>query len=318
MKKNLLKSVILSVAMLAFQLNSKAQLKLIHYWDFNKTVPCSGAGGINLSPLAADYSTLGHAMIVNTQVLTPLRDSILDNENVGTTLNQRYVSALGYDTTTCGINLNVRARNPMTENQFLIYLPTTNYKNILVSYASSSSGSGPPENIYSYSLDSGLTFIKTGLGVTGLPDSNVVTPSTWTLFQLNFSSISAVNNNPKFVLKISTSTNNAYAHGNDRYDNITVEGDTSIASGISEINAKNSEYILYPNPSKDNLFISGSYEGNKIIAISNIIGEVVFATIQNKKEVMINTSQLENGVYFVTIKEQDGNTPVTLKFIKSN
>ena len=318
MKKNLLKSVIISLAMLVSQMDSKAQLKLIHYWDFNQTLPCSGAGGINLSPITADYSTLGHAKLVDTQVLTPLRDSILDNENVGTTLNQRYVSSLGYDTTVCGINLNVRARNPSTENELLLYLPTTNYKNILVSYAASSSGSGPPENIYSYSLDSGLTFTKAGLGVTGLPDSNVITPSVWTLFQLNFSSITAVNNNPKFVLKISTSINNAYNHGNDRYDNLTVEGDTSSAAGIEEISVNNFGYKLYPNPAKEDLFISSNYEGNKIIAISNIVGEVVYTTIQNKKEISINTSQLENGVYFVSIKEQSGTTPITLKFIKSN
>ena len=315
MKKNTLIATICSLIFLACQIDGKAQLKLIHYWDFNATLPCAGTGGTNLSPLAADYTTLGHASLVLNQVLTPQRDSIVDNGTGGTSINARTV--LGNDTTICGANLYIRTRNPSSENSFLWYLPTTHYKNILVTYAATRSGSGPLGQLYSYSLDSGLTFTTAGLGTSVLPDSSTINP-TWTLIQLDFSVIPNVNNNPKFVLRVKTSQQNTTLNGNDRYDNITVEGDTLSVNGIAELNNNKMAYTLYPNPSKDNLFISGSYEGNKIISVSNIIGEIVIATIQNKKEVMINTSQLENGIYFVTIKEQDGSRPITLRFIKSN
>ena len=315
MKKNRFIVTISLFTLLLSQLESKAQLKLIHYWDFNTTLPCAGTGGTNLSPLAADYTKLGHAYLVLNQTLTPQRDSILDNGTGGSSINVR--SVLGNDTTICGANLYVRARNPSSENQFLWFIPTTNYKNIVVTYAATRSGSGPLGHLYSYSLDSGLTFTTAGLGTGVLPDSNTIN-ATWTQIQLDFSAISNVNNNPKFVLRIQTSQQNTTLNGNDRFDNITVEGDTAAVNGIAEINKANSGYTLFPNPAKDNLFVSGSYEGNKIISVSNIIGEVVFATIQNKKEMMINTSQLENGVYFVTIKEQDGSRPITMRFIKSN
>ncbi|HXD91565.1 MAG TPA: T9SS type A sorting domain-containing protein [Bacteroidia bacterium] len=315
MKKNRFIVTISLFTLLLSQLESKAQLKLIHYWDFNATQPCAGTGGTNLSPIAADYTKLGHAYLVLNQTLTPQRDSIIDNGTGGSSINVR--SVLGNDTTTCGANLYVRTRNPSSENQFLWFLPTTNYKNIMITYVATRSGSGPLGQLYSYSLDSGLTFTTAGLGTTGLPDSSTIN-AAWTQIQLDFSSIAAVNNNPKFVLRIKTSQQNITLNGNDRYDNVTVEGDSLNSVGISEINGNNFGYNLFPNPAKDNLFISSSYEGNKIIAIYNIIGEAVYATVQNKKEILLNTSQLENGVYFVVIKEQSGRNPVTLKFIKAN
>ena len=316
MKKNVLTPICCSALLLLSQFESKAQLKLIHYWNFNATAPCAGTGGTNLSPITADYSTLG-AQLVYNQVLTPVRDSILDNGSGGSTVNRRTILGTD-DTTACGQNLYVRTRNPSSETVFLWNIPTTHYKNILVTYAAERSGSGPLTHVYSYSLD-GINFITTGLSGMGttLPDSNTVA-TTWGQLQLDFSSIAGANNNPNFVLRVQTSQQNATQNGNDRYDNITVEGDTSIVSGIAEINANNGGYTLFPNPSKDNLFVSGSFEGTKTISIYNAMGQMVYTTEQTKKQVPISTSQLENGMYFITIKEINGKIPVTLKFIKSN
>ena len=315
MKKNVLTSVFCSMIMLLSQVEGKAQLKLIHYWNFNATTPCSGAGGINLSPIAADYTKSSGQLVFN-QVLTPVRDSIIDNGTGGSTINRRTVLGVD-DTTACGQNLYVRTRNPSSEAAFIWNIPTTNYKNILITYAAERSGSGPLTHVYSYSLD-GINFISTGLSGMGttLPDSNSI-PTTWGQIQLDFSSITGANNNSKFAFKIQTSQQNTTLNGNDRYDNITIEGDSISANGITEINANYSAYTLYPNPAKDNLIVSGSFEGVKSISIYNAIGQMVYTTEQNKKQVPINTAQLENGVYFVTIKENE-KAPVTLKFIKSN
>ena len=304
------------VTLLFSQFESKAQLKLIHYWDFNATQPCAGSGGINLSPIAADYSKLGHAYLVLNQTLTPQRDSIIDNGTGGSSINVR--SVLGNDTTICGSNLYVRTRNPSSENQFLWFLPTTQYKNIVITYATTRSGSGPLGQLYSYSLDSGLTFTTNGLGISRtLPDSSTIN-AAWTQVQLNFSAIPAVNNNAKFVLRIKTSQQNVTLNGNDRYDNITVEGDSLNYVGISELNEFHSGYTVFPNPTKGNLNVLSSYEGSKSIRIYNLVGDVVYTTTQNKKESELNTASLENGVYFIVIHEQNGRIPVTLKFIKTN
>ena len=162
--------------------------KLIHYWDFNSTSPCSGAGLVNVSPVAADYSAIGGASIVFNQVLTPTRDSILDNGSGGSNVNLR----TGYTTSACGSTVNnyVRTRNPSNEETLKFNMPTTGYKNIVFSYAIEQSSAGKDINTYSYSVD-GTNFITTGLA------STTYTPGiTWAVVTIDLSGISAVNNNP--------------------------------------------------------------------------------------------------------------------------
>ena len=210
------------------QVESKGQSKLIHYWDMNNTLPAGGTAGVSVSPLAAEYSTLGHAYLVYTNSVTTaascgcaVRDSLVDNGAGGSIINDRHV--LGNDTGgTSGGNLYIRTRNPMNNMKFLWYMPTTGYQNIWLKYAAELSSAGKPVQNYSYSLDSGLTFVTTGLPMTSY------TPGiAWGLQSVNLSSIAGVNNNPKFIFCISYSGAAAQAtSGNDRYDNITLEGDS--------------------------------------------------------------------------------------------
>src|ERR1700733_2596113 len=93
----------LFVLVLLSPLKSLAQKKLIHYWDMNNTLPAGGNAGVSVSPLAAEYSTLGHAYLVYDNFVTtaatcncPVRDSIVDNGSGGSTINDRHV--LGNDT----------------------------------------------------------------------------------------------------------------------------------------------------------------------------------------------------------------------------
>jgi gliding motility-associated-like protein len=209
-------------------LESWAQKKLIHYWDMNNTLPAGGNAGVSVSPLAAEYSTLGNAFLVYNNTVTTaascgctVRDSLVDNGSGGSILNDRHV--LGNDTGgTSGGNLYIRTRNPMSNMKFLWYMPTTGYRNILLEYVSELSSVGKPVQNYSYSLDSGLTFIT-----TGLPMTSYTAGIAWGLQSLDLSSIAGANNNPKFVFCISYSGAAAQAtSGNDRYDNITLEGDS--------------------------------------------------------------------------------------------
>jgi len=210
------------------QIESSGQTKLIHYWDMNNTLPAGGAGGVSVSPLAAEYSTLGHAYLVYTNSVTtaascgcPVRDSLVDNGSGGSTLNEWHV--LGNDTGgTSGGNLYIRTRNPSNNMKFLWYMPTTGYQNILLTYASELSSAGKPVQNYSYSLDSGLTFITAGLSTL-----TYTAGTSWGMQSINLSSIAGITNNPKFVFCISYSGAAAQAtSGNDRYDNISLRGDS--------------------------------------------------------------------------------------------
>ncbi|HWY99311.1 MAG TPA: T9SS type A sorting domain-containing protein, partial [Bacteroidia bacterium] len=88
-------------------------------------------------------------------------------------------------------------------------------------------------------------------------------------------------------------------------------------NGINEISNTADTYTLFPNPANANVTVrSSSYEGNKTVTIYNIVGQEINTIESSMKEVVINTSQLSPGMYFVTIKEVATNRNYTLKLIK--
>lgn len=73
-----------------------------------------------------------------------------------------------------------------------------------------------------------------------------------------------------------------------------------------------SEIKMYPNPTSDKITIQSNQIPLNTIRISNILGQVIFQKeYNNQTSVEVNTEQLENGVYFVTV-----NKTLTKKLIK--
>ena len=225
------------------------QSKLIHYWDFNSTSPCNGKGGVDLTPINADFSLLGHAKILYDTIVTPMTCfcgaellPIMDNVSGGTTLNQQ----LGYapDVTCPGINNAVRIRNPAFGMQFIMYIPTTGFANIKLKYATTRTGTGPVEQFYSYSLDSGQTWTNSGLNTQGLVTAVPTYANFDTVPTVDFSAIPGANNNPKLAFRITFGDTSYYyknqgTSGNERFDNITICGDSSCpAFVVQPVNQK--------------------------------------------------------------------------------
>ena len=217
---------------------SKAQLKLIHYWDMNNTLPSTGAGGVNLSPLYAGYSKIANSAFLSFGI--PATSYTLDNGTAGSTLNEFHV--LGNDTSsTAANNLYIRARSPNTGTVALFswHLPTTNYENITVSFASELSSAGKGVLSFSYSTNGGTTYsvIPTSCMT---PATNPYTPgTTWGVATFNFSTLPAVNNNPNFIIAMTNTV--VGATGNYRFDNISVQGDTV------QISAQNTSCFRFGN-----------------------------------------------------------------------
>ena len=210
-------------------LSATSALKLIYYWDMNTTTPLGGAGLINQSPLASEYPTSGRTAYL---VFNNGSNSILDNGaagGTGSTLNEFPV--LGNDTAgTSANNYFVRVRNPSYNVPFNWYMPTTNYKNIKLSYAAELSSAGKTISAYAYSLDSGLTFQNTGILVNGVPATSYTPSATWATVTIDLSSIQGANNNPKFVFQVlNTLPTATTTSGNSRFDNIALQGDTITA-----------------------------------------------------------------------------------------
>ena len=177
--------------------------KLIHYWNFNGTAPITAP----TSP--APDTTIGGAVIIVDGTGSPIFDAVADTAKA----NARRGSVSGNA---------LRVRNPV--NAMTIKVPTTGYKQPIVSFAASRTSSGPQQNVISYTLD-GTNYLN-----TGLPSPTTLTINTlWTLYSFNFSTIAGADDNPNFAIRITFGMGNlppvppAVASGNDRYDNISVD-----------------------------------------------------------------------------------------------
>lgn len=297
-----------------------AQTKLIHYWHFNNTQPLSGAGGVHFgtNKMNSDYTRPGVTTGYLRYVKVPncVKDTgYWDNGGLADTTNQRPGFGGCCPAITAATNNSyVRTRNPSDSMQFLWYIPTKNFKNIVLKWGSqaSSTTSGQHRQIFDYSLDSGATFITTGL--PKLFDSAGV---AWGKITLNLSAISSVNNSNKLMLRIKFGAPNTGTSGNNRFDNITVEGDSIVAltTGIERY-IKDKGYYIYPNPANEIIQLISPLSGNKTVNIKSINGQVVF-----RKEVSdgepIDIARIKAGVYLIWVTETETNETHCLRFIKN-
>ena len=288
--------------MAVFNTNSVGQTVLIDYWNFNNfttvvTLPA-------VASLAADYSILDTSKARMTDEPIPGTSSAYSSycdQTTGDTTNARQGAAAG----NC-----FRARNPNDSMQLLFYMPTTGYTNLVFKYATETSSytSGDSIQVFSYSIDSGATWITSGSGLSEWVDSAQL---TFTLKTITINDAAAYNNR-KFVFRIHLVGRNSGTSGNNRFDNVTLEG--SGPSGVAEV--KQSVYSVYPNPVKDQIDINGSLDGNKSVLINNILGQEVFAGSVNGTHFSVNASNLNSGIYFITIRENNTGGVSKMKFIK--
>ena len=123
----------------------------------------------------------------------------------------------------------LRVRNPSTN--LIIAAPTTNYKNIVLQYsvALSSTTSAPLTDSIYYSTD-GVNYIHVTPAIGQSPVSTTTSPLAlaadpgYILLKYDFTTISAVNNNPNVKFKIAFANGNTGTKGNTRIDNVTVDG----------------------------------------------------------------------------------------------
>ncbi len=176
-------------------------LKLLHYWNFNSPFSLTpNVSLINGAALAFDYSTVSITPGYNDSVI---RTDILvanaqNNDLPGNAL---------------------RVRCPVTS--MIINAPTTNYKNISLSFAAAKSSSGPGTDSIYYSIDGGTSWTTNGISASVF---SVYTDPDYRVNSFDFSSINTINNNPNFKIKIVLVGANTAITGNDRYDNITIKG----------------------------------------------------------------------------------------------
>ena len=216
----------------------------------------------------------------------------------------------------------VRARNRSDSMQLLFYIPTTGYKNILLTYASQSSSTthGQLHQMFDYSVDSGMTWRTSALSQPS--------DSAWLIYHrtsVSFTTDTEVNNNNKLVFRIQFNGNDTFASsGNNRFDNVTVMGDTMSVdtvvtppAAVKNVNAAGSGfYSLFPNPAQNNIILTGTLATAKTVQVYDEAGRVFGSYFSDKKELTINTSKFPAGNYHVQIIETSTGKSTNLTFVR--
>ncbi len=220
--------------------------EIIHYWNFNENIPESSTNWTQPIPANIGSGTISYNF---TQAYS----------FSGTDLN-------GIDAEVSGGAFCPRGGTVTDEipenngNFFVIYSPTTYFKNIGLSYIARRTATGFATQTISYSLN-GAEFID--ITVHNVPES-----SSWESSQvvnIDFSSIPETNNNPYFHIRF-TLDGASTASGNNRIDNIKLSGDLSSPSELSYEIENNTVHLSWlspipePEPETDELI----YDNNNV------------------------------------------------------
>lgn len=227
--------ILFCIAAIACSSVANAQTSLLHYWSFNSI---TARVNIPAPAIKADFSYLDtNKAIVQYAVIPGTPQAYIDSINTATGSNGAYDN-VGGDTVNVRLGYPksnaLRVRNPTWSSELRIYMPTTSYSSIAVKYALQSSGSGQKVEDIAYSTDSGATWKNRSSGLT-VNGSNVDTldctqskyqqsGTTFGLVAIGFGADATVNNNPKLVLRIRFHNQSSTFTGNNRFDNLSVEG----------------------------------------------------------------------------------------------
>ncbi len=200
----ILYALLISILLTAVQ--SLHAQSLLHYWHFN------GLPTGNLPGAEADSSVVQPAPFITYPYVGPGEpDAGFLDRVAGSALNARLDEPAGQ---------GLRVRNPSENRELRIPLPTTGFENVVLTYAATRTNNGMLQQAISYTTD-GLTFTNAGL----IPDTITLSlEPEYTLYTFDFSSVAAANNNPDFAVRIRFVGNNSGTSGNNRIDNVALEG----------------------------------------------------------------------------------------------
>lgn len=165
---------------------------LLHYWNFNNSAEL----------LTATYTLGDSNLVIN------LEGSDAFQADTG----QSFFAENARNGDTAGNHLRVNYPLSVT---LIFNIPTTGYKNITIKYETRRSGQGSGIQEISYTTDGSTYQILTTI---------MVLDAVPVLHTLDFSAIEATNENANFGIRIRFLTGSGGVAGNNRFDNLTVEG----------------------------------------------------------------------------------------------
>ncbi|MBW6498652.1 MAG: hypothetical protein K0B09_09705 [Bacteroidales bacterium] len=185
------------------------ELELIHYWHFNTL-----AGVVE--EVASDFSAVGSALITYPGTGPGYMDERTHREaDPVSSWNLR----MGEGPEQGAV---LRVRNPADTRELIFDIPSTGYEGLVFMFASTRSDNGSTLQRFHYSANGGATWTAVGEDYV-IP--SIVGTGEYIHKTIDLSEIAAVNNNPDLKFKILfTSPEAGNPSGNNRFDNITLDG----------------------------------------------------------------------------------------------
>lgn len=253
-------------------------LELIHYWHFNSL------DDGHIQEVSANISLTDEPAIIS---YPGTGTGYMDRVNDGSALNARndFPAERG-----------LRVRNPANTRELMINLPTTGFEEIVLKYAVTRTNNGAKTQAIYYKAEPNApwTLFKDNIEIT----------ESYTIVTIDFSGLDAAKNNPDFAVKILfTDENAANTSGNNRFDNITVEGYT-VKTDIKDVERGESVRI-WPNPAVNYLNIESQHPVESI-RLFDINGRLVFSSSGNENNKRIATDKFAQGIYLLHLQTSKG------------
>ncbi|WP_207434606.1 choice-of-anchor I family protein [Sabulibacter ruber] len=293
----MMKKLLLLLVQLVLLVQAAMSQTLVHYWNFNTSTSVQTL----LQPSSSIVTGAGLEYVASATSELPITGNTTGQGFEAANLNARNNDPAG---------AHLRFNNPIG-GALVFQVPTTGYQNVVMKYATRRSGSGAGTQVVEYSTD-GTTYVPftTIAPVDGNP----------TLQTLDFTSIASVNNNANFKVRISFEQGGGGTVGNNRLDNVTLEGNPlgtdnvaptvvfNPATGAQQVPVVvqptltfNEDVRLVNNATLTNENVAALVELRK----DNAAGAPVAfeATVSGRTITMVPTQSLQNNqTYFVALK----------------
>lgn len=274
-----------------FEKSDPAAETVLHYWHFN-TLSGEHAGAV-----LPDESYNGDARIYYPGPGPGYMDAVEEGSELNAKFNEPAGSAL-------------RVRNPSQTRSLLIEGSTSRFEDIRLSYAARRTTNGADRQTLHYRTAAGQPFVKF---------ATVALQTDFELYSFDFSGVPGAVNNPHFAVRIDfAGINAAGLSGNNRFDNISIEGVAMVPGDCETLSSDGSSGLLdcpkitlevAPNPSSGLTYLSFStpFGGLASLDVYDLNGrsvaslQQVRAISQNVYRVPFDTSGLNSGVYLVRL-----------------
>lgn len=227
---------------------------LIHYWYFNDDME----NDVPLETVDAFYSNIDGGEIVyhSSQLDYPaspeddnFRKASMERRNEPTILNYRPKGnddQLYNKEDMRGLQVRQPFEGTAGTNYLVLELPTTAHRHIEFSFAAKDEGAAEKMIIHYAVGEEGNRQWQT----TGLAQNELDLYDSYRVYTLDFTDIAEVNDNEHFAVRISFQGNDMMADDGDRVtlNNIALEGEQFLVTGLNEEQDKTSSIQNYPNP----------------------------------------------------------------------